>query len=620
MKVFQKIRSSPWIAHTLALLGGALFLLQAVIYAYIQTSFLDEGGYLYIGDLYMRGILKPFQDFAVPRWYAPLAFLIPGQIEKWFGASLLTGRLFSIVSGLTMLVALWLLARRFGGRWWGAAMVWFFTLTPIAIEIYSLALSQALVACLLAWSLLGVLGEKRPLWQILAGSVLAGLVAMTRQTLIPVIPLLIFYVFWQHGKKAGWWSLMACFFPILIIHAIYWPNILQLWAVWLPAGWTPFLNAYRFPVEQSTIARNPTFLSSLMALLQGFRFHYFSLFGFFVCLFLWPRRGGWKNNADRRAAYFLGTLFLVLALLHVWPTISSFDNPPACAYCISQYLSFFDLTALLLIVVTFPSWQSTLSKIVQGVIVFFILLLSTALGYAAFDRFGPWLMGIKFPAVTRGLDPRRLFPFITLWDILANKFHQDYWKSRVNVSFVAGLILGVLLVVLAALVYRALVKRKHLNGYSYGSLLLMTCLVMGVWLSPLMGGTYRQDGICRANIPQTYQRIGQKLASLIPPGSQVYWEVGNAVPLLYAPDIKIYPPQIYAGYSFRLDGDPRELLKYGLWNDELAKQWKAESDFIVTEADYPVGDLDANKFEEFQTIPANPCDPNSYLIVYRRKP
>jgi len=90
MKVFQKIRSSPWIAHTLALLGGALFLLQAVIYAYIQTSFLDEGGYLYIGDLYMRGILKPFQDFAVPRWYAPLAFLIPGQIEKWFGASLLT--------------------------------------------------------------------------------------------------------------------------------------------------------------------------------------------------------------------------------------------------------------------------------------------------------------------------------------------------------------------------------------------------------------------------------------------------------------------------------------------------------------------------------------------------
>ena len=140
-----------------------------------------------------------------------------------------------------------------------------------------------------------------------------------------------------------------------------------------------------------------------------------------------------------------------------------------------------------------------------------------------------------------------------------------------------------------------------------------------------MGGTYRQDGLCHTDIPQTYKQIGNRLTSIIPAGSLVYWEAKTVVPLLYAPEIKIYFPQIYALFSFRVGGDSEQLVKYGLWNDELARQWRAESDFIVTEVDwyqtyYPGGDLDTKKFEEFQTVPVNPCDPYSYLLIYRRKP
>jgi len=178
---------------------------------------------------------------------------------------------------------------------------------------------------------------------------------------------------------------------------------------------------------------------------------------------------------------------------------------------------------------------------------------------------------------------------------------------------------------LMAIVYKALVKRIYLRGYSYGSLLLIASLGLGVILSPLMGGTYRENGICHADIPQTYEQIGEALTSIIPAGSQVYWEAKTVVPLLYAPGIKIYTPQIYGLYSFRLDGDPNQLVKYGLWNDELAKRWSSESSFVVTEVNWyqayrPGGDLDTAPFEEFQTAPVNPCDPYSYLLIYKRKP
>jgi hypothetical protein len=247
------------------------------------------------------------------------------------------------------------------------------------------------------------------------------------------------------------------------------------------------------------------------------------------------------------------------------------------------------------------------------------------LGYATYDRFGPWLLNIKFLAFTRGLDPRQWVPFITLWDILANKFNLDYWTCRVYVPIVAGLTIGFILLILARVIYKALLKRNHTRGYSFGALFLLASLGFGFWLSPLMGGAYRQDGICQADIPQTYQKIGATLSSIIPDGSQVYWEAKTVVPLLYAPGIKIYPSQIYGLFSFRVGGESQQLVKNGLWNDELARQWRLEASFIVTELNWyriyrPGGDLDPTPFEVFQTAPVNLCDPYSYLLVYKKKP
>jgi hypothetical protein len=624
-RVYQKFRDSTCVPVVLAFLGWIFYFIQSWIYAHIQTSLLDEGGYLYIGELYARGVIRPFQDFGPIRLYTPLAYLIPGQVEAWFGAGLRTGRFFSIFCGMLMIAALWVTARRLGGRWWAAATVWGIALTPISIQIYSLAISEALVACLLACSLAFVLGDRRPLWQLVTGSLLAGTVVMTRQNLVPLIPLLVAYIFWQHGKKAGWWALAGCLFPIIIIHAVYWPNILELWALWLPARLTPFLDPFRFPTAGIETANAISFSGRLLAFLQGIRFHYFTMVGFFVSLFLWPRHNEWNNQTNRRAGYFLAVLFLTLALLHAWATFILTNPSVNCTFCFTPYLSFFDFVVFLLIIVSASSWKKKVSLIMRVVIIIFILVLFPGLGYAMFDRLGPWLLNFKFPAITRGLDPHQWTPFITLWDILSNKFHQDYWISRVPVSIIAGFISGILLLIFGKLLYNRLLKRQNNTGYSFSAYILFILLGGGILLSLLMGGTNRDKGICQADIIQTYEQIGNTLSNIIPANSLVYWGGRTAIPLLYIPTAKIYYPQIYSGSYFRVGGNSEQLLKHGFWNNELARQWQSEAEFIVTESTWPQQqdyhqEFDLTEFEEFRTVPSNPCDPSSYLLIYSRLP
>jgi len=61
---------------------------------------------------------------------------------------------------------------------------------------------------MLVWTLVFVLGEKRPPADRL-GSLLTGLMIMTRINMLPVLPLLVLLYLLEHGKKAGWISALA---------------------------------------------------------------------------------------------------------------------------------------------------------------------------------------------------------------------------------------------------------------------------------------------------------------------------------------------------------------------------------------------------------------------------
>jgi hypothetical protein len=95
------------------------------------------------------------------------------------------------------------------------------------------------------------------------------------------------------------------------------------------------------------------------------------------------------------------------------------------------------------------------------------------------------------------------------------------------------------------------------------------------------------------------------------------------VPLLYVPGIRIYPSQVNGDYSYRLDGDPAELERYGYWNPALADRWLDETDFALIEERYYrrwfKDWVDQERFVELEpTAPKAACKENSGIRVFKR--
>ena len=349
-----RLLNHPKFPGLLALLGGAVFLFQLWTYAHTQTSVLDEGLYLYKGLLFASGEYRPFQDYGPLTNHMALAFLIPGYIQHWFGAGLRTGRYFAILVSMVMLLGVWLASRRLGGRWLACAAVWALALNPALAKLSSMAISEGIIACMMVWIIVLAVGEKRPLWQVTLGGGLAGVLVMTRINLLPTLPFVLLYIFWQHGKRAAIYASILGGGVFILLHALYWPNVLRMWAYWLPSQLTPFLSAFHTPEGAAPFwDPHPPLISRLMSLLQSLRMHFLSWLGLLAGWLLWPRKGDWKSPAHHRAAWLLSALFVSNAAMHAWASLGK----DYCVSCFPLYTAFFSTTGLLLLVTVLPSWQ-----------------------------------------------------------------------------------------------------------------------------------------------------------------------------------------------------------------------------------------------------------------------
>ena len=77
----NKIRSLPAVAEAAAIAGAFVFLFQAVHFAHIQESILDEGLYLVKGYMFASGRYIPFQPDGPWTNQMPLSYFIPGYIQ-----------------------------------------------------------------------------------------------------------------------------------------------------------------------------------------------------------------------------------------------------------------------------------------------------------------------------------------------------------------------------------------------------------------------------------------------------------------------------------------------------------------------------------------------------------
>lgn len=607
---FRNRKWPNWTADAIALLGWLVYIAQAIVLAHTTISSLDEGAYLYKGLLFAKGIYQPFEPYGVWTNKAPLAFLIPGYVQLLFGAGLRTGRYLAIVEAALALLGLWVTARRMGSRWLAAGAVWVLALSPAVIKVYSVGASQALIACMMAWMLALSLGEKRPLWQLILGSALASLMIFARQNMVLVLPILLLYIFWEHGWKAGAWASLAGISIFVIGHIIYWPGILQLWIPWLPfvpASWSQYYSA----AGGTAPPQEPILISTrLLSFLQGFRWHFIVLTGSLFSLLLWPKTGQWKKTAFR-AAVFLAVLFFSLLFLHAYASLGK----NYCVFCFAPYLSFFGITGLLFVVILIQSWNQNPRPGLQIGLVILVLLFAAGTGYATFEDTGRALADLSIPRLVTG----QFIPgFTTFGEILVNKFALDQAASRRAAALTAGLVTGLGIIALTLLLKTLRLKRK----YQFGFLLANVFLIVGLCLSIFISGAQGAPD-CKTDVIAANEAIGAHLASILPPDSKVYWMGGlSAAPLLYAPQARVYPPQINGYYSFVVGGDSDTLLSYGLWNGKLNQRWKKEADiFIVEEWRYSSLKtfLSPKRFEELpQTSLGTSCQDATHLRIFKR--
>ncbi|HQX00884.1 MAG TPA: glycosyltransferase family 39 protein [Anaerolineales bacterium] len=619
MKKFESLKNREWPSWApivVAALGALLYLIQAVIYAYTTVPGLDEGSYLLKGILYLRGVYEPFEPYGPLTNKAPFAFLIPGFVQYLFGAGLRTGRFFAIFLGLLTLLGVWITARRWGGKWSAAGAVWVFALSSMVIKTYSVAVSEVIIACLLAWMCVCVLGDDRPLWQIILGTLLATLAVLTRQNMAPVLALLILYIFWQHGKQKGIWAFVVGAVFFLAVHIYYWPNILAIWAPWLPENLTPFLDPFRMPKDAIPFW-DPSISSwnRMNAFFQGIRYHFVIIVGSIFALTFWPRPRDWKSASGMRAAVFLALLYFILFSMHAWAAVASQYESYSCVYCFSNYLSFFDPLGIILLVIVFTgSERRASSRVMQAFVILLVLILSTGIGFSLFESIGRWVYEIPVPRMRDG----QFLPGTTgLVDILTNRFGLTLTVIKRGISAGMGLLVG-----LAALLAAFLVWRRAKPDFAH--VLINSFLVLGFVLAPIVNA--RGSRIeCEQDLITANEQLGAYLANIIPSNSLVYWDGGlSFTPMIYVPQVRIFPPQINSGYTYRDGGDADTVYRLSHWNGELNEQWKNSADiFIIEVKRYSTWKdfLNPQEFEEYQKPSIAPsCLDGAGIRIFHRLP
>jgi hypothetical protein len=604
---WKKVAGSVWLPVILIAAGLIVYLIQARHFFYFNTSIMDEGTYVYKGYLFALGKLIPYQNYGAWTNKAPLAFLIPGYIQTWFGPGLRTARYFAIFTQLVFLPGLLLAAYRMGGRWGAVAAIFSVALVPTQISVYSAAFSQGIVACAMVWVLALTLGEDRPAWQLILGGFISGVIVMTRENLLPLPVMLTLYIFWQHGFKKACLTAAAAILPIAFFTVLYWPNIMRIWAYWIPASITPFLNPWRHLGGGNRIwaFAKTSFSGRAASFLNGTYVHFIPLIGSLALLLLLPIR----NRAVRatwrwRTVIFLATTYLILVLAHGWASFMTDE----CVFCFSGYMSFFSSLGILFVITAWP--LITVQQPVWRIPGFVLLLLAATAGVSYNLR----------DSLERLLYAR--LPFNSgsslLWKILDNSFGIDFNISKQIVpAFIAVMICSAIFSgVWMAIKLLPEHLRQTANFWRTSLLLIMASMSL-LGMSIFLNATRHS---CKADIVSTYERAGKYVAGILPPGATVYWQAESPILLLYL-DVKVFPPQLNDRFSFFRGSNTDLALRYGYWNDEVAHQWQLQADYALIEkginSDNNVGFISKEYQEIGQTEPLSPCDSDSSVLILK---
>jgi hypothetical protein len=427
--------------------------------------------------------------------------------------------------------------------------------------------------------------------------------------MIFVIPVLVAYCFWQHGRKNGWIVLGVFFLVLAAGHLLFWPDILYLWERQIPS-----------PRKMEVIS---TLLDSGARIALSSRIHslgiavrtfFFPLLVLALTVFFWKKKSRWEKPWQFKAALFLCSTLIVLILTHVYA--STMQN--YCVYCATSYFAFFVPICVLLLPLIAPMMPTKMRLGANLGSAALLLASTTLIGFSYFEQVGYSLMNFQVPRLKEG---RVISGTVALWQVLANKFDLGYDSLRMILPAGVGLVVGILLLIIF-FVFQFFANRKQ-TAIRYGNFGI-PMLIIGFLFTPLLSWP-TQESFSNTNVPRLYQQVGQRLASVIVPGDKVFLD-GNiaSVPLLFAPKIELLPGQVNFVFSYSESGDSDSILRKGLWNDELANNWRKQSDLFIFGGEQ-IGQwydyIESRHLEDVTGIdyPAE-MPPYTKLYIYTRSP
>jgi hypothetical protein len=472
-----------------------------------------------------------------------------------------------------------------------------------------------LVAALLVWIVVLVVGEGRPLWQVLLAAVLTAPLVLTRENMAFVPPILFLYIFWQHGWKAGLLAMLGAGILFLVGNAFYFPQNLKFWAIRVPDFPFSFLQAWKMPPAGGIDLPEPeesNLYRMILYFLLTFRLHFVTLVSALTVWLLLPFRNVRPISERMLAVIFLSVLLVVLYIAHL--QVAFFGE--FCISCILLYVGYFDFLGLMLLVIAAPILLRQLTRLRQIVIFAVIAILILGIGFSSHED----LSSDFAKAMIERLDGTYI------WGAMIHYITSVPQLILFRVSFV--LLVSVLVILVGAIVLGLVYQRYKNNQLSSGRvgiLALNIFLILGLILSPTrvlgLGNDFFDCG--GTDVFASYKKAGAALSQVIEPGSKIYWEGRIPAIFLYMPNVNVYAPQLNHVHSYYIGGESDVLLRYSKWNDDLARKWLAEADYIMvqnTEKVYLTDEmLESGQFVKVFSAPrAEKCRWQSVIQVYKR--
>jgi len=610
----------------LSILFMLVYIGQAIHYVPSIEPVMDEGTYLLKGKWYWQNTYQPFEESGPLTNKPPFAFYVLGISQVLFTPGLASGRYFAVFLSILLLVGQWLTVKRLAGNWWAAFSIALYAISPAWIIYYSRAMTQVVTSLLIIWSLYFVLGDKRKQWQLIVGAILAALVVMVRQNLLPLFLFTLIYIIWENGFRKSIAPTLAGFFTFIGLNTLYWPEI--YFAIWQP--YFPefldlmiinvfHLNSYTGDMGASFLQRDYSLIYEVQVLFDCVRYFFLPIFTTLSSFMILSPKDMYLEKKNRKIT-FLACSFLFLFIMHFG--YAMYDN--VILYSFPAYQAFYLPIGITLIPLIFNEMINWQNKNKFWVVSLLVILLSTGIGFSLYREIAPFFMNLNLPSLSQ---QRFLNGPYELWDVLLNQFNISIKTQEFFIPTIVGFLTGILILLIAGIIHNIIKHKK--KTLSYGNVLCVICFSLGVILSPtfILSANSSIATYPDSNVPGWYENIGEQLEKIIPTGSLVYWEGYTPISFLYLPNVKVFPQQLNMYFWYQIGGDTDLLETRGYWNEELAEKWINEADILVFNEDTYASrflKLDPSIQDNFSQLPFNqcidPCDGMSKSIILKRIP